>query len=92
MHRDAMDTFVVRTGEDCARFNYLGEWHSHPSFKVQPSAEDLATMEDLVKGGGRDLTFAVLLIVRLRYQLWLDYSLTLFARATRRGTYGPGVR
>jgi integrative and conjugative element protein (TIGR02256 family) len=79
-HGDALEEFFRRTDRDFTRFNYLGEWHSHPSFAVQPSAEDLVTMTDIVESRRTTITFAVLLIVRLRWRLWLDYSLTVCAR------------
>src|SRR5690242_569809 len=41
-HAAALDEFFQRTGSDYRRFNYLGEWHSHPSFPVRPSTEDVA--------------------------------------------------
>jgi hypothetical protein len=31
-HQKVLDAFFQRTGCDYQRFNYLGEWHSHPSF------------------------------------------------------------
>ena len=34
--RDAI-RFFERTEHHYTRFNYIGEWHSHPSFAVQPS-------------------------------------------------------
>ena len=77
-HRAALDEFFARTGYDFSRFNYLGEWHSHPSFAVRPSLEDLTTMTELIEYP--EISFAVLLIVRLRFWFWTDYSLTLFAR------------
>jgi integrative and conjugative element protein (TIGR02256 family) len=79
-HQKTLDEFFERTGRDFQRFNYLGEWHSHPSFSVRPSAEDIQTMTDIVESGNPAITFAVLLIVRLRWQLWIDCSLTVFAR------------
>jgi integrative and conjugative element protein (TIGR02256 family) len=79
-HQRALDEFFERTGWDFQRFNYLGEWHSHPSFSVLPSVEDIQTMTDIVESGNATITFAVLLIVRLRWQLWIDCSLTVFAR------------
>jgi integrative and conjugative element protein (TIGR02256 family) len=82
-HGKALDEFFRHTDYDFARFNYLGEWHSHPSFAVQPSAEDLVTMTDIVESRSSPITFAVLLIVRLRWCLWLDYSLTVFARSEK---------
>jgi [CysO sulfur-carrier protein]-S-L-cysteine hydrolase len=62
------------------RFNYLGEWHSHPSFSVQPSFEDIESMTDIVESGNSTITFAVLLIVRLRWRLWIGCSPTVFAK------------
>ncbi len=80
-HQRALDEFFERTGRDFKRFNYLGEWHSHPSFSVLPSVEDVETMTDIVDSDTSAITFAVLLIVRLRWQLWIDCSLTVFARS-----------
>lgn len=79
-HRAALDEFFARTGHDFSRFNYLGEWHSHPSFSVGPSLEDVTTTTELVENAASAISFAVLLIVRLRFWFWTDYSLTLFAR------------
>lgn len=78
-HEAVLNAFFERTGRDFARFNYLGEWHSHPSFSVRPSPEDVATMTELVSEEGSAISFAVLLIVRLRLYLWLDHSWTIFA-------------
>ena len=78
--------FFRRTGRDYQRFNYLGEWHSHPSFSVRPSSEDVDTMTDIVTGPSSAISFAVLLVVRLRFWIWLDYSLTIFARGQPPGS------
>jgi hypothetical protein len=80
VHIQAMQSFFERTGADFSRFNYLGEWHSHPLFPVRPSFEDMQTMTDLVQNSTAGISFALLLIVRLRYLVWLDYSMTSFAR------------
>jgi [CysO sulfur-carrier protein]-S-L-cysteine hydrolase len=80
IHRQTLEDFFLRTGRDYRRFNYLGEWHSHPSFPVRPSGEDMDTMTDIVTGPSLAISFAVLLVVRLRFRIWLDYSLTIFAR------------
>lgn len=63
-HRRALEEFFDRTGHNYQRFNYLGEWHSHPGFSARPSAPDLFSMQDLVDGE-RGIEFAVLLIVKL---------------------------
>lgn len=78
-HRAALDTFFERTGRDYARFNYLGEWHSHPSYSTRPSAEDVHAMTDLVTGE-RSIDFSVLLIARLRFLGWLEASAFVFSR------------
>lgn len=75
-HRIALSDFFDRTGSDFKRFNYLGEWHSHPNHPPVPSSEDLSSMEDLV-AGERDIPFAILLVVRAHWQR-LSLSATLF--------------
>jgi [CysO sulfur-carrier protein]-S-L-cysteine hydrolase len=62
--RDAM-RFFNRTDHQYQRFNYIGEWHSHPSFAVLPSDIDAQTMRALVRDPGFRGAFAVLMIVRL---------------------------
>ncbi|ANT54477.1 Mov34/MPN/PAD-1 family protein [Mesorhizobium amorphae] len=57
--------FFDRTEHRYTRYNYIGEWHSHPSFAVQPSGTDAATMRQLVRDAQFAGTFAVLMIVRL---------------------------
>jgi integrative and conjugative element protein (TIGR02256 family) len=79
-HQNTLDEFFRRTGRDFQRFNYLGEWHSHPSFSVRPSAQDVSTMTDIVENQSSAITFAVLLIVRLRLRFRIEHSLMIFAR------------
>lgn len=78
-HAAALDAFFERTGNAYDRFNYLGEWHSHPGFPVTPSAPDAASMIELVHGE-RGIDFAVLLIVRLDWWCAIARSCTLFRR------------
>jgi integrative and conjugative element protein (TIGR02256 family) len=78
-HREALDAFFSRTNRDYTRYNYLGEWHSHPSYSTNPSAEDCRSMSNLV-GGERSIDFAVLMIVRLRLFRRLDVAAFTFAR------------
>ncbi len=79
-HQQTLDDFFRRTGQDYRRFNYLGEWHSHPAFSVRPSPADITTMTEIVEDETSVITFAVLLIVRTRWRFWIDHSLTVFAR------------
>lgn len=79
-HAEALDAFFLKTGHQYDRFNYLGEWHSHPWFSVMPSDQDIASMTDLVEGE-RGIDFAVLLIVRLHWWRRMSCSCTLFCRS-----------
>ncbi|MFO0840896.1 MAG: Mov34/MPN/PAD-1 family protein [Gemmataceae bacterium] len=60
-----LERFFRRTGHNYRRFNYLGEWHSHPSFECVPSERDAQTMRELVQDPAVGANFAVLVIVRL---------------------------
>lgn len=62
--RDALD-FFTQTRRAYQRYNYIGEWHSHPLFPVAPSSQDLATMRSLVAAPTFQGNFSVLMIVRL---------------------------
>ena len=70
--------FFDRHGHAYARFNYIGEWHSHPSFEVTPSATDARTMRSVVEDPAFRGQFAVLVILRLD-ESELVSSATLFA-------------
>jgi hypothetical protein len=70
--------FHEKTGRDYQRFNYIGEWHSHPSFTAVPSATDLQTAQDIVEDADVGVNFIVLLICRLRFWGRLDVSCTAF--------------
>lgn len=62
----ALARFYRRTGEDYTHFNYLGEWHSHPSFSVSPSGKDVRSMVEIAEDPKVGATFVVLVIVRLK--------------------------
>lgn len=62
--RDAL-RFFDRTQHRYSRYNYIGEWHSHPSFEAAPSSTDISAMRDIVFDPEYRGTFAVLMITRL---------------------------
>lgn len=62
--RDAV-RFFDRTDHRYTRFNYIGEWHSHPSFDVRPSTTDVSAMRALVSDPDFKGNFGVLMITRL---------------------------
>lgn len=78
-HQPELDAFFARTGNDYSRFNYLGEWHSHPSFAATPSAPDLATMLALVNDPTVGSNFLVLLIAKLSGKQ-VETTATLFTQ------------
>jgi len=82
LHAQALEAFFEKHGNDFGRFNYLGEWHSHPSFPVDPSSTDMRTMQAMVEDAG-NIDFAVLMIVRLRMFVMLQVGTYLFIRGQR---------
>ena len=77
-HRRFMTRFFERTGQAYERFNYLGEWHSHPSFEARPSSVDLAQMQAIVEEGPQAPHFALLLILRLADRDQLEFGALAF--------------
>ena len=77
-HRGPLKSFFRGTGNDFRRFNYLGEWHSHPSFDVRPSGADAAAMREIVNDATTGATFAVLMIIRLRQADTIEAGTFLF--------------
>jgi hypothetical protein len=82
-HQRTLEKFFRKTGRDFRRFNYLGEWHSHPQFPVIPSGSDVAAMQAIVNDRAVGATFAALLIVRLRAEDTLEIGPSLFVPGKR---------
>jgi hypothetical protein len=70
--------FFKATDHNYQRFNYLGEWHSHHSFALQPSGPDQETMQEIVEDADVGARFAVLLLVKLSSFGRLECGLTLY--------------
>lgn len=77
-HKSQLDAFFSRTGRDYRRFNYLGEWHSHPSFEPLASTTDMMSMQKLVEDPATGVNFLVLLIVRRSRGRRLELSALAF--------------
>lgn len=75
-HLTALEHFFTKTNHDYSRYNYLGEWHSHPTFTVDPSLQDVLEMNKIVREE-RNIHFAILLIVRLRWYFKLEAAATI---------------
>ena len=79
-HEKELEQFFESTGHNYSRFNYLGEWHSHPGFNVEPSSQDVLSMQGLVDGS-RGVEFAVLLIIRLKRFMRFESNASLFTKS-----------
>lgn len=64
-HAEFIRRFHERMGNRPEQFNYLGEWHSHPSYPAIPSFEDLIQMQKLVEDKEQASTFLALLVVKI---------------------------
>ncbi len=60
-----LNFFFRQTNNDYARFNYIGEWHSHPLFSPYPSSKDDSSMQEIIMDETVGANFAVLVIVKL---------------------------
>lgn len=83
LHGAFITEFYNRTGHDYARFNYLGEWHSHPTYPAYPSAYDVGSMQSIVEQPEVNVDFALLLVVKRRFWRGLEASATIFRPAER---------
>jgi integrative and conjugative element protein (TIGR02256 family) len=77
-HQLQLQNFFARTGRDYSRFNYLGEWHSHPSFEPTPSPRDLETMQSIVNDPGVGANFLALLIASLSNEVGIQATAMAF--------------
>lgn len=75
--------FFHMTHNDFRRFNYLGEWHSHPSFIPEPSSTDHQTMRNIIKDPHIGAHFVVLMIVKLNQMHELEGTATVYQPGRR---------
>jgi proteasome lid subunit RPN8/RPN11 len=75
--RQFVEDAIARAGGDPTKVNYLGEWHSHPSWSARPSQTDIDQMQMIVQDPEELATFSVLIIVAVRPSV-LEMSATLF--------------
>lgn len=74
----ALQGFFSKTKHSYTRFNYIGEWHSHPQFSLAPSQKDIVSMMDIVNDQEVGANFAILFIVKLINDRDLAGSATVF--------------
>jgi hypothetical protein len=75
--------FFHRTGYNFTQFNYLGEWHSHPSFAPYPSGIDAETMWEIVDSPQVGANFAILMVVQLNNTDCLEGTVTVYVPGRR---------
>jgi proteasome lid subunit RPN8/RPN11 len=80
-HRKFMRRFHLLNGSNPERFNYLGEWHSHPSFVSLPSRPDICQMQAEIEEPEQASSFLVLLVIKLDKDGGLVGSTHAFRRA-----------
>ncbi len=76
--RKEIHTFHKTIGGNPRRFNYLGEWHSHPNGSVCPSLQDEITMRQLLVDQGKSVNFLVLMILKLDYRARLQVGASAY--------------
>lgn len=75
--------FFDQTKHDYTRFNYIGEWHSHPSFEPVPSGTDHRSMFEIITDESVGGHFVVLMVVKLNHEKTLVGSVhTYFPNGT----------
>ena len=82
-HERFFADFFERTGRDFERFNYIGEWHSHPSFDAWPSRVDHTQMQDIVEDDVSAPLFSVLVVTRLASRTEIELSATAYRARSR---------
>lgn len=70
--------FFKQTRYNYRKFNYLGEWHSHPLFPTVPSKKDIQSMQEIVTDLDTGANFVILLIVRLKDVREIEATATIF--------------
>jgi hypothetical protein len=70
--------FFEKNKHEYTRFNYLGEWHSHHSFKLEPSGKDHVTMCNMAMDTQLGARFVLLLLVKLGNHGLLEASVTVY--------------
>jgi proteasome lid subunit RPN8/RPN11 len=75
----SLNRFFQRTQYNYIRYNYMGEWHSHPCFPTTPSSKDISTMVDAINDKKIGANFLVLLIFKLNISASIESTATVFS-------------
>lgn len=75
--KNRLTDFFIKTKHNYTKFNYLGEWHSHPSFELTPSIRDRESMWQIVNDPTVGANFVMLLLVK-RNEGEVEGSVSIF--------------
>ncbi len=81
-HQEQLQKFFAEKGNDYSRFNYLGEWHSHPSFEPAPSDTDIRAMQAIVEDPDVGVNFLLLLVCKRSTAGAIEGTATAFRAAS----------
>lgn len=73
-----LNQFFDKTKHNYKKYNYLGEWHSHPSFSPYPSSKDIETCQRIVEDQDVGANFITLLIIRINNDNEIEGSVSVF--------------
>lgn len=79
----SLQRFFKQTEYNYRKFNYLGEWHSHPSFSPTPSPKDIQSMLEIAIDANIGANFVILLIVRCKDAPEIEATATAFLPDSR---------
>ena len=79
----SLQIFFKQKGYNYRKFNYLGEWHSHPSFLPTPSSKDIQSMLEIVTDTDIGAIFVILLIVCHKDAQEFEATATVFLPDSR---------
>lgn len=77
-HDAQLKSFFARTRGDFTRFNYLGEWHSHPMCDPAPSQTDCNSIQSIIDNPDVGANFVVLLVVKLASRTKIEGTAMVF--------------
>ena len=75
---EPLKRFFKRTNFRYDKYNYLGEWHSHPSFRPEPSTVDIGSMFEIICAEENKANFIVLMIIKISDSGELEGTINVF--------------
>lgn len=80
--RREINRISAEYGDHYERFNYLGEWHSHPNAPAIPSTKDELSMQSLLIDPDTSANFLVLIIMQLTQDEVIEISAIAYLKSS----------